>query len=133
MSDMRMFIPDEVRNHLIARRCEKHFLRGSRPDAAIATIFVQSSNFGLGNLGASSFCAAKNKGAGLRGYGTSLPSFIVRDNEGPPTPPPPPRKKNKQQKSNKNTTNQNDRPLREFEHAVKFRRSLNNVFVSNIR
>ena len=34
-----------------------------RPDAAIATSFVQSSNFGLGNLGASSFCAAKNKGA----------------------------------------------------------------------
>ena len=61
--DMRMFIPDEVRNHSNARRCEKQFLRGSRPDAAIATSFVQSLNFGLGNLGASSICAAKNKGA----------------------------------------------------------------------
>ena len=27
----------------------------------------------------------------------------------------------------------NDRPLREFENAVNFRRSLNNVFVSFIR
>ena len=60
--DMRMFIPDEVRNHLYAGSCEKHFLRASRPDVAIATSFVQSLNFGLGNLGASSICTAKNKG-----------------------------------------------------------------------
>ena len=66
--DIRMFIP--VRNHLYARRCEKHFLRDSRPGAAMATNFVQSLNFGLGNLGASSNCAAKNKGATpLGGYG----------------------------------------------------------------
>ena len=63
MSDMRMFIPDEVRNHLYARRRKKQFLRGSRPDAATATSFMQSFNFGLRNIAASPICAAKNKGA----------------------------------------------------------------------
>ena len=57
-----MFIPDEVRNHLYAGSCEKLFPRASRPDVAIATSFVQSFDFGHGNLGASSICTAKNKG-----------------------------------------------------------------------
>ena len=121
---MRMFIPDEVRNHLYAGRREKHFLRGSQTDAAIATSFVQSLNFGLGNLGASSICAAKNKGATppawLRdlapilyseGYTCTAATYrfffiILQNNPDPqrPHPPPPQKKKKKTRKKRKKKT-----------------------------
>ena len=122
-----------------------------RMDAAIATSFVQSLKFGLGNLAASSICAAKNKGATPPAWLRDLAPILCSEGyicttaiywvfyfeKNNPDPPPPKKNKQKQQQQQqqqkKKSKQTNDRPLREFEHAVKFRRSLNNVFVSYIR